>query len=561
MTAMEPTATRIPTAPDFPVTWEQPGDEHHLWTRDRMHFPGVIPPLDDSLLRILYLKGMAQAAEQFKLPVRLVPRRINGYHYLTFAPLPLPHEELAELERQSGALMEQQIPRLRQDWEGAILPEIQRLVAEAEAIDYRARSLAELAGDLDDAIARTERAWTLHFMLAFRMNAAPSVFEEFYREVFSEADPLAALRLLQGLDNLTVQMGQELWQLSRVARQSPEVMRVIEEVDPASAMDALRQSEAGRAFAARLESWLTTYGHRGDRLGISSSSWIEDPAPVFRMLKEYLGREGFDPAVEQARLAQAREAAIAEARERLASYPEAVRGQFEGMLRAAQEAVVISEDHGYWIDFRATYQLRRVAAAIGEKLAESGRLNQAEDIQYLTLDELGEAARQPDVRDLKALVAEREAETAHFATLTPPPALGSMPPGPPPDNPMTRSLTKFFGAPPPKSDDPSLLRGVGASRGTVSGTVKVVRSLDEAGKLRPGDILVTETTTPTWTPLFNTAAAVVADSGGILSHCAVVAREYGIPAVVGTGGGTELLRDGQTVEVDGTAGTVRIVAD
>jgi pyruvate,water dikinase len=88
--------------------------------------------------------------------------------------------------------------------------------------------------------------------------------------------------------------------------------------------------------------------------------------------------------------------------------------------------------------------------------------------------------------------------------------------------------------------------------------VQVVRSLAEANKLQPGDILVTETTAPPWTPLFGTAAAVVTDAGGILSHCAVVAREYGIPAVVGTGLATATLRDGQLVEVDGDAGVVHI---
>lgn len=87
----------------------------------------------------------------------------------------------------------------------------------------------------------------------------------------------------------------------------------------------------------------------------------------------------------------------------------------------------------------------------------------------------------------------------------------------------------------------------------------MVRALAEAGKLKPGDVLVTETTAPPWTPLFASASAVVTDAGGVLSHCAVVAREYCIPAVVGTGEATALLRDGQVIEVDGDAGVVRIV--
>jgi pyruvate,water dikinase len=89
----------------------------------------------------------------------------------------------------------------------------------------------------------------------------------------------------------------------------------------------------------------------------------------------------------------------------------------------------------------------------------------------------------------------------------------------------------------------------------------VIRSLEEAGRLQQGEILVTETTAPPWTPLFATAGGIVTDAGGILSHCAVVAREYRIPAVVGTGGGTAVIVDGQMIEVDGDAGAVRILGE
>ena len=104
------------------------------------------------------------------------------------------------------------------------------------------------------------------------------------------------------------------------------------------------------------------------------------------------------------------------------------------------------------------------------------------------------------------------------------------------------------------STDPSIITGVAASPGTAQGTAKVVRTLVEASKLQQGDIMVCEMTVPTWVPLFATVRAVVADSGGILSHCAIVAREFGLPAVVGTRVGTTTLRDGMTITVDGGAG-------
>ena len=116
----------------------------------------------------------------------------------------------------------------------------------------------------------------------------------------------------------------------------------------------------------------------------------------------------------------------------------------------------------------------------------------------------------------------------------------------------------FFGERREASRDPKVITGIGASAGTVTGTARVVRALSEAHKLLPGDVLVCEMTMPAWTPLFASVSAVVADSGGVLSHCAIVAREYRIPCVVGTQNGTQMLKDGQRVTVDGAQGIVRV---
>ena len=123
------------------------------------------------------------------------------------------------------------------------------------------------------------------------------------------------------------------------------------------------------------------------------------------------------------------------------------------------------------------------------------------------------------------------------------------------ENPM---LSKFFGAPPEKHPDPRIINGNAASAGQVAGTARVILSLDDAGRLSTGEILVCPATMPPWTPLFAIASGVVTDHGGILSHTAIVAREYQIPAVVGTKVGTSLIQDGQKITVDGTAGTVKM---
>ena len=150
---------------------------------------------------------------------------------------------------------------------------------------------------------------------------------------------------------------------------------------------------------------------------------------------------------------------------------------------------------------------------------------------------------------------------ARWRAVAAPPAIGTDY-GPPPDNPVTRAIGRMFGVPtgaPEAQPGQSVIRGNAGSAGKVRGTARIIMTLADAGRLQPGDVLVTPTTAPPWTPLFATASAVVTETGGVLSHCAVVAREYQIPAVVSARGATSLIRDGQMVEVDGDAGEVRLI--
>ena len=158
--------------------------------------------------------------------------------------------------------------------------------------------------------------------------------------------------------------------------------------------------------------------------------------------------------------------------------------------------------------------------------------------------------------DIKAAVRQRQQARVKQSQLKPPPGIGTPPPADMPPDPL---VTKFFGFGAAQSTDPKVVTGYPCSAGAVSGTARVVMSLDQAGKLSAGEILVCPMTMPAWTPLFGIAAAVVSDSGGPLSHSAIVAREYQIPCVCGTITGTSTIRDGAHIRVDGSTGVVRIL--
>ncbi|HIM63209.1 MAG TPA: hypothetical protein EYM42_10840 [Dehalococcoidia bacterium] len=187
---------------------------------------------------------------------------------------------------------------------------------------------------------------------------------------------------------------------------------------------------------------------------------------------------------------------------------------------------------------------------MGGRVAESDSIAEANDVFHLTFDEIKSGFSGADHKDL---VTGRKAEMEKWGKIVPMPTIGEPPPHEEGEgDPLGVAFAKFFGVPPEPSRDPDI----------IPGTAKVVRSLAEASKLEKGDIMVCEMTMPPWMPLFSIAGAVVADTGGPLSHCAIVSREYKMPCVVGTVIGTAAITaaitDGMTLTVDGAKGIVRI---
>jgi rifampicin phosphotransferase len=325
---------------------------------------------------------------------------------------------------------------------------------------------------------------------------------------------------------------------------------------------ALAESEPGRAFLDQFHRFLDEYGLRSDLFDIATPTWRDDPSVPLATIASYL-RSGYDARAAQMEAAGNADAAVAEAREKLAVYPESMREQFESMLQAARHGSFLQEEHNFYIDQRGTALARMVFLRFGDDFVDKGILAFRDAIFMLTGEDLREAISSsvtPALQSrLQSLVAQRARELEIARTLEPPAYIGEPPAGPPDEStPGARAFLNFFGAPPKDSSDPSTILGNPGSRGAVTGRLRVARTLAEARSLRPGEILVTTTTMPPWTPLFGIAAAVVTETGGSLSHCAIVAREYGIPAVVGARGATRRIVTGQAITVDGTRGVVTL---
>ncbi len=533
---------------DFPV----PADLEGFWGWEKGHFPRPVTPLSDDLVLGPMAEGFSAAQDSYACPFGVQVGVFNYYAYLSLFPFDLSDETRpARYERELNNVVLNIGELWSKEWLPSILPAIDR----TKALDCAAMSDKELLEQVNQLRQDQLDRWTVHGRLNFSVVAA-SWFADFYNEEFHPEDATEPYVMLQGFPTKSLEAGKGLWDLSRTVKGSRSLGNVFENTATDQLVAELQKSDDGKAFLTELDRYLDEFGWRTDSLfELSEPTWRELPIVPLNTLQGYLLLDDSnDPEIKVAEGEARREILLSQTRERLAGASEKL-SRFNELYEAARFNLPITEDHNYYIDQIGDSILRPTLLELGRRLQANGRISDSEDIFMLYVPEIREAFSGIDQHEV---IAEREAEMEHWSRIVPPPTLGTPPP--PSDDPWTEAiLVKMLGAVPPEpSADPAVIRGTAASPGTVQGKAKVVHNLTEASKVEPGDILVCEMTMPSWTPLFGTVAAIVSDTGGILSHCAVVSREYRIPAVVGTAIGTSVLQDGMMLTVDGSQGIVRI---
>ncbi len=551
---MSDQTTQLPVAPEFSFDWDSPEEALRFWTVDLMHWPNGISELAATMDMPAFGRGMSTTAQNLCMPfTRVHFKHIRGYVYTSFDQFSTDPGEMEQRMGQMQARMMEHVPGLLERWYKVYEPEVRAINDETLTGDYAKLGDRDLSELLQRLVDKREREGELHFLAVFPAMSAVMFFEQVYGQLIGEPKAGEHLQLLQGFPNKSVETDAGLWRLAGEARKRPAVMRVLEGAKPPKVHAALAESEEGRAFTGAVNEFLDRYGWRSNELDIGEPTWKEEPATVYQLIRQYASRDGYDPEAEMKSLASARQS-----RERmlLERVPGEQAGLFQMALAGAQQYLPVQEDHNFWIDQQGVAVERVPALEAGRRLTARGRLAGPADVFFLRYEELQDALRDGK-GDLTELVTRRRRERAENRRLEAPPAIGTPPPAEAglTDNPM---LTKFFGAPPEQGPDPRLIKGNGASAGSMTGTARVIPSLDESDRLQPGEILVCPATNPPWTPLFGIASAIVTDHGGVLSHTAIVAREYGIPAVVGTKVATSIIKDGQTITVDGEAGVVRL---
>jgi pyruvate,water dikinase len=294
----------------------------------------------------------------------------------------------------------------------------------------------------------------------------------------------------------------------------------------------------------RFAAHLRRYGHAIYNLDFATPVPADDPLPVIETCKMFIAGQGMNPHTRQHVAADRREQATQAMLQRLKGWRLKL---FRKFVASAQHYAPLREDG--LADVGLSYPLvRQMLRELGGRLVAAGTIEQADDIFWLTQSEVEQAVTQLDRGEradrLSDLIAPRKAAWHAALRCTPPMMLPHMP------------LIEKMKTARKRRGGKDSLKGVAASPGHVTGTARVLSGPEDFDQMQVGDVLVASITTPAWTPLFARAAAVVTDVGGPLSHGSIVAREYGIPAVLGTGVATTRIHSGQLVTVDGSRGVV-----
>ena len=597
-----PSPFEVPTPPGgegwqemYPSAWLfsaelREYEEHKFWFYSGMHYPEPLPPLDLLIPEAGDIAMGASNSRVFMTPGALgIDHRIlNGYVYISGNPAaPADTEKrAAEFARRAGFYY-----RNWADLDAKWTAKIKSTIADVSAIEVPALPDMEpqsmvfqgtgigTSYDVISAWHRTiesiHRAWQLHFEMMLLGYGAYMSFQQFCKQAFPEIAEQSVARMVAGIEPIIFRPDDELKRLSQLAldldlTQAFALPRPVDDL-----LGALESTEPGRRWLVELEKSKQPWFNfsTGDGFYHSHPSWIEDLSLPLAAMRGYVERlaRGEDLARPTAALLVERDRLTDEYRALLPTDED--RQAFAAMLELVRTTFPHVEEHKFFVEHWFNTRFRNKVREFGDLFVAHGFLKNREDIFLLRNPEVGEALIElvsawasggPTRGQVSwpACVARRKDILANLRAWTPPPALGPLP-----DDIADPVLMMLWGITPERlqewtsPSDGSQLRGFAASPGVAEGLARVLRSVDQIDSIQPGEILVCQITAPSWAPIFPKIRAAVSDIGGIMSHAAIVSREYGLPAVVGTGLGTRVIKTGQRIRVDGNRGVVDILEE
>ena len=550
--------TNLPPAPLTDVKWEYPGRK--LIRRQVVeHMPDPLSPLFDDL----YLSvGMDESMDIFlsefgvDFDLSLLVHRpffvsVNGYAY-SGADFKISLKGLAKAIRvyvQVIKIFGTIIPRWRDDK----MPAYMAVVDEWKALDIKTATDQQLWEGMRQLTIADAVYW-FEVSIILGMSKVSDNFLHSFLIKQGEERGLTSGQFLRGFPSKTLAAQVDLETVAQQLRASEELRRVVAETAVSDLLPTLQKMPEAADAMQGIQAYFDKYGHQIYTLDFAEPTQGEDWLPVLLTLKA-LVQNPTDSTKRQTELAQERDSLATETAQ---SFRPFKRWRFRKLLNWAQKYGPYREEALFYIG-AAWPTLRRFAHELGRRWVDADLLQNPDDIYFLRIDEvetiIAARAKGQALSDFKQLTRERRMLREARKRLDPP---AKVPDIPFKIGPFDMSILETQKESVAEGDD---LKGFAVSPGMVTAPASIILSPADFEKMQPGTILVCPTTTPAWTPLFSQAKGLVTEIGGILAHGSIVAREYGIPAVMGLKNITERIKDGQLITVDGNTGMVTIIGE
>jgi pyruvate,water dikinase len=575
--ASEPVLDQFLGDENFPIEWRSEREKQLFWVFDDLHCPHPLSPMFyeiggwwltcDHMFRRF---GTPFAADW-------ITKNVNGYLYTAAVPADpdwtvdameygarygarVPFD--AAYPGRIGKWLDATLPVYGEHfvdwWRERLVPEMERnfKFLEEELDRQNDMTLPEVAVLLEDAIDIHDRHWKIHWMLNFAQLSATLNLRAVMEKTHGRVDDALLGRLQNSADDRNWDSIKALWEMKQEAKTDPELAQAFANDTAGEIIAALERTDRGRRYVAeRIKPYQREFGWHA----VWSHEFIfptvfEKMEPVVELIRGYIETDYDYPST----MGALRDDIVSASREIL----EGLNGDALEEMRKANEVNLrmapLTPDHHFYIDQGANAHLRLVLVAIGKKLAALGAVAEPEDVMFLRYNELRPLVGDQTVIDARALVSERKSERERSYSFRPPAWIGT----------ATQSQLDFpylvnWGFPEKFHRKPGAIAGqvtgIGGSPGVVEGVARVVLREDQFDEVKAGDILVCHMTNPAWVVLFTKIAGLVTNAGGLTAHPAVLSREFGIPAVVGTQDATQLISTGDRVRIDGSAGLVEII--
>ena len=545
--------------------------ETDSWFFDGTHSVPLLTPLYDWFWIKYCGYGSRYASDVLNIPRSKgwALRRCEGATYIGMRVV----RDEAEVEQRKAKFRQALVPWI-EDFDGmwgAQKDELMTMYDKLKAVDLDNATNIDLLHHLWDMVSTCSRMWEIHFQGMYVSYAASMLVEDMVKPYGLTSESPAFQNMFRGYDNKVFQVDKELWKLAKDAADQG-LSSVILNTPTDKIIRKLEEGEAGRKWLKKLRDFLEVDGWRMVRMmDINEPYWHEDPSTVMLSIRTFLKKGGgYDLDRVRQELAEGRKKAIADL---LQKVPADEKAWFEALIKLGGKAGSYSEEHDLYCELSMHALLRRGFLGIGRRLAETGALDKPDDIFFLNPDEVERALEGPEYYKVQYIANRRRARWEDLNKRWEEVQMSLVPPAY-----TTRaSFEEAVGMDLIPSADPIIIKivvgelprvrpelkadlyGVCGSPGVGEGPARVIMSYNQLDEVQKGDILVCPGTNPAWTPAFGLVKAVVADRGGTLSHTAIVGREYGVPVLVNTFTGTQVIKTGQRVRVDATEGALYIL--